>query len=104
MKTLVTYTLAAFAICAATGLIPSHAKPGDFKAACEADIKKLCVGVEPGEGRIAKCMHANKDKLSEACKAQTKEALTRLQKIGERANRRGANSSADEAAPPAPTL
>lgn len=40
---------------------------------CEADIKQLCGDVEAGKGRIAKCLHKNKAKLSEPCKAEMKE-------------------------------
>lgn len=35
---------------------------------CEQDMATLCGTVEPGEGRMMKCMMENKDKLSPACK------------------------------------
>ena len=38
--------------------------------ACKKDMETLCAGVEPGEGRLRKCMMENKDKFSTECKAQ----------------------------------
>ncbi len=35
---------------------------------CMDDAKKLCPGVEPGEGRIAACLKEHKDQLSPGCK------------------------------------
>ncbi|GIL17366.1 MAG: hypothetical protein BroJett040_11170 [Oligoflexia bacterium] len=45
---------------------------------CHDDIQKFCKDVQPGEGRMAKCMKDNKDKFSKACQdhmAQMKEAV-----------------------------
>lgn len=38
--------------------------------ACQEDREKLCAGIEPGEGRIARCMHDNLERVSPACKEQ----------------------------------
>jgi hypothetical protein len=42
---------------------------GMVREACKADIAKLCVGLEPGGGRIRECLKTNRDKLSDDCKA-----------------------------------
>ncbi len=36
--------------------------------ACAPDIQAYCAGVPQGEGRIAKCLRANEQKLSPACR------------------------------------
>lgn len=40
------------------------------KDACRVDVETVCGSVKPGAGRIMKCMKANHDKLSEACKKE----------------------------------
>jgi len=40
---------------------------------CMDDAKKLCPGVEPGEGRIAACLKQHKDQVSQACKGRIAE-------------------------------
>jgi hypothetical protein len=37
---------------------------------CAGDIKKLCAGIQPGEGRIKACMKSNLTELSEDCENQ----------------------------------
>lgn len=44
------------------------AQTAEQRAACEADVKKLCSGIMPGGGRILDCLAKQKDKLSDACK------------------------------------
>lgn len=40
----------------------------EAKAYCEQDIKKICGGELPGNGRYASCMMENFEKLSSPCK------------------------------------
>lgn len=51
----------------------AQARQGEAAKACENDVKTLCPGVQPGQGRIAQCLRKNQDKVSEGCKAQLKE-------------------------------
>ncbi len=37
--------------------------------ACEDDLLTFCPGIKPGAGRVAQCLKANKDNLSDDCKA-----------------------------------
>ena len=37
---------------------------------CMADAQKLCPGVQPGKGRIAACLKAHKDQLSQECQGR----------------------------------
>jgi hypothetical protein len=43
--------------------------------ACEDDIMTFCPGVQPGGGRIAQCLKANKAELSFECKAKIFEEM-----------------------------
>ncbi|MBK5958549.1 hypothetical protein CCR97_10060 [Rhodoplanes elegans] len=39
-----------------------------LRDACKADYQKLCQGMQPGGGRIIKCLQDQSDKLSPGCK------------------------------------
>jgi hypothetical protein len=41
----------------------------DSRKACEGDVNKLCKGVQPGEGRIIKCLKEHEKELSPDCSA-----------------------------------
>lgn len=45
----------------------------DMKEACQEDFEKFCDEARPGRGRIMRCLHKNRDKLSEACKSEMKD-------------------------------
>jgi Cysteine rich repeat len=36
---------------------------------CRGDIEKYCRAIQPGGGRIVRCLIANKDNLTPGCKA-----------------------------------
>lgn len=56
----------------------SHAA---VRQACQSDQATLCAGVAKGEGRIAKCMKDNADKLSPGCQAAMGERKTKMQML-----------------------
>lgn len=39
----------------------------EFQKACGNDVKKLCADVQPGQGRIIKCLRDNKREISGTC-------------------------------------
>jgi hypothetical protein len=43
------------------------------KDACEPDIENFCEKVEPGEGRIVRCLKEHESKLSQDCVAKIHE-------------------------------
>ena len=55
---------AAPAAVAQTGPSPTNAQ---LRAVCRADIERFCPGVQPGGGRVAKCMKQHVQELSPEC-------------------------------------
>mgnify|MGYP001157971688 FL=1 len=47
----------------------------ELSSSCDSDLKLLCAGVEPGEGRVVRCL---KDKRAEVTKPDCRNALLRL--------------------------
>jgi len=72
-------------VVAVVGLLASAAWAGPKKAAvrqkfikiCKNEAKKLCAGVEPGDGRIAQCLAEHKSELGKMCMV----ALRRAKRI-----------------------
>lgn len=50
---------------------------------CAKDVETLCANVEHGEGRIMKCLHENKDKLSAECKAHQEKMKETMKEMKE---------------------
>jgi hypothetical protein len=58
----------------------------DFEQACSGDIAQFCKEVQPGGGRIIKCLKERDKELSPSCSAK-------LEMIGKRFERRGERTS-----------
>ncbi len=63
---------------ALSALVPPAAAqsmpPEALRQACGGDVRKLCAGVKPGEGRIVQCLAAKPDQVSPACKSALQQA------------------------------
>ncbi|ABS68679.1 cysteine rich repeat-containing protein [Xanthobacter versatilis] len=46
---------------------PEQAKA--LRTACEADVQKLCAGVQPGGGRLVQCLKEHKEEVTPPCQA-----------------------------------
>ena len=49
--------------------VPAKAQSemADLRTYCKSDIERLCAGVQPGGGRIIKCLKANMKEMSVGC-------------------------------------
>jgi Cysteine rich repeat len=73
--------IAALAAAAFAQNLPPEANAPAVKAAqaaCSADIQKFCANVEPGGGRIVRCLVSNASQLSAGCKSSMLSAKTAL--------------------------
>lgn len=50
---------------------------------CAKDREALCAGVEPGDGKVMKCMKDNEEKLSMECKAHREKMKENMKDIHE---------------------
>jgi hypothetical protein len=48
---------------------------------CQQDAERLCKGVEPGQGRIVKCLQQHEADLSPACKQKRDSFRERMQEV-----------------------
>src|SRR5258708_35035820 len=53
---------------------PSKEAVEAARAAREADVQKLCAGVQPGGGRNLACLKQHKDEVSDGCKQAVQKA------------------------------
>jgi hypothetical protein len=63
-------------------ILPASVSAQDSKA-CAADAAKLCKGMRPGQGRVAKCLKEHENELSPACKANISEAKEEAKEFSE---------------------
>ncbi|WP_428028919.1 cysteine rich repeat-containing protein [Ancylobacter sp.] len=54
-------------LAALAGASVAQAQESDMAKYCKADIERLCSGVQPGGGRIVKCLKANSKSMSVGC-------------------------------------
>lgn len=50
---------------------------------CAKDRETLCAGVEPGDGKVMKCMKENVEKLSPECKAHREKMKENMKDVHE---------------------
>lgn len=62
----------------------AQSDPG--RDACKADVEKYCKDVEPGQGRMGKCLVSNEANLSESCKAAIERAREHAERMRQRAD------------------
>jgi hypothetical protein len=65
----------------AGGLAADAHAQGKGNGPCAADAKKFCGNVQPGGGRIAKCMKSHEAELSPACQSEVKRVEERAEQV-----------------------
>jgi hypothetical protein len=84
-------SLTSFAAFAQDASPPGGGPGAEVREACKADVESLCKDVQPGGGRLMKCLHEHKDAVSAGCKDAMKNA---------HAAHKAAESSGAQPAPP----
>jgi hypothetical protein len=65
------------------GLAAAPAKAAQGQGPCADDMQKFCKDVQPGGGRIARCLKEHEKDLSPACKQQIAEVKKRVHEFRE---------------------
>jgi hypothetical protein len=68
MKRILNSLIDALAISSSVVFAADPLARGGPRAACKADVERLCAGVQRGGGRIAGCLKQNEPQVSSACK------------------------------------
>jgi len=63
--------------------IAAGASAEEVDRPCVADAKKLCKNVQPGDGRIARCMKEHQNKLSSGCRENMAKAKEKIKDAAE---------------------
>lgn len=64
----------------------AHKTAEKLQQACQADVKKLCADVNPGEGRVLSCINSKMDQVSPDCKKELSAADAKVSKKMDKAN------------------
>lgn len=67
---------------AALAFADAPARSQSAQDACMGDYQKLCSATIPGGGRVAKCLVAHKDQLTDGCKTALQAEATKRQAGG----------------------
>ena len=65
------------------GMLASAQVVAQQEWACSDEAQKLCADVEPGGGRVARCLVEQPEQLSEACRAALQSISQRMTRFGE---------------------
>ncbi|MDC7786220.1 cysteine rich repeat-containing protein [Rhodoplanes sp. TEM] len=68
MRSILAASGLALVLAAATHTPAAAQDQNVLRDACKGDYQRLCQGVQPGGGRIIKCLQDQGDKLTPACK------------------------------------
>ena len=82
MLTRNTFVMAVFALFVA-GAAEHAGAQQQREGPCAGDAKKFCGDVQPGQGRVAKCMKAHEAQLSPACRENAKERAEKAERVRE---------------------
>lgn len=64
--TLMRLAMAGTAVSASVAMTAAPAQ-ADLMSSCRGDYTRFCLGTLPGDGRVARCLAAQRGQLSEAC-------------------------------------
>jgi hypothetical protein len=78
-KVIVACSLALFAFAASAPAACAQAQAHAF-VYCKADAQRLCAGIQPGGGRIAKCLKAHENEVSIGCAKELKKIKSQMGK------------------------
>src|SRR3954464_5637980 len=69
----------------------------EVRAACQEDAERLCSGVVPGHGKVARCLRMHTSELSDPCKKEMADAQRRIESTRSAVEKIQAACRADEA-------